>query len=166
MGKLSVLEALLGVGEGDVEKLRVGAHNLLSHLLEGLLLLLSLLLEGLLLLLSLLLEGLLLLLGLLHPLLGRLLEGLLLLLGLPREVGAWGVEKLHVGVDQLLGHLLGVLLLLLDLLCQRAQRVEPLLPGLLRHLPCPVRASFGHIFSLFGDECACLCVPIWAATEP
>src|SRR5215218_9463682 len=107
MGKLSVLEALLGVGEGDVEKLGVGAHDLLSHLLEGLLLLLSLLLEGLLLLL-----------GLLHPLLGRLLEGLLLLL------------------------------------------------GLLRHLPCPVHASFGHIFSLFGDECACLCVPIWAATEP
>src|SRR5215217_7332961 len=154
MGKLSVLEALLGVGEGDVEKLGVGAHDLLSHLLEGLLLLLSLLLEGLLLLL-----------GLLHPLLGGLLEGLLLLLGLPRDVGAGGVKQLHVGVDQLLGHLLGVLLLL-DLLCQRAQRVEPLLPGLLRHLPCPVHASLGHIFSLFGDECACLCVPIWAATEP
>src|SRR5215208_5159991 len=41
-GELSVLEALLGVGEGDVEKLRVGAHDLLSDLLEGLLLLLGL----------------------------------------------------------------------------------------------------------------------------
>jgi hypothetical protein len=58
---------------------------------------------------------LLLLLGLLHPLLGRLLEGLLLLLGLSREVGTRGVKELHVGVDQLLDHLLGVLLLLLDL---------------------------------------------------
>src|SRR5215218_4702734 len=72
-GELGVLKALLGVGEGDVPKLRVGAHYLLGHLLEGLLLLLGLLLEGLLLLL-----------GLLHPLLGSLLEGLLLLLGLSR----------------------------------------------------------------------------------
>src|SRR5215204_2422612 len=96
-GELSIPEALLSVGEGDVEKLGVGAHDLLAHLLEGLLLLLSLLLEGLLLL------------GLLHPLLGRLLDGLLLLLCLPREVGPWGIEELHVGVDQLLSHLLGVL---------------------------------------------------------
>src|SRR5215203_1994994 len=83
-GELSLPYALLGVGDGDVPKLRVGAHDLLGHLLEGLLLLLSLLLEGLLLL------------GLLHPLLGGLLDGLLLLLGLPREVGAWGVKELHV----------------------------------------------------------------------
>jgi hypothetical protein len=66
--------------------------------------------------LGLLLEGLTLLLGLLHPLLDRLLEGLLLLFGLSREVGSGGVKQLHVGVHQLLGHLLGVLLLLLDLL--------------------------------------------------
>src|SRR5215207_3472343 len=70
-GELSVLKALLGIGDGDVEQLRIAAEHLLGHLLEGLLLLLSLLLEGLLLLL-----------GLLHPLLGRLLESLLLLLGL------------------------------------------------------------------------------------
>src|SRR5918997_2412929 len=95
-------KALLGVGEGDVEELGVGAHDLLGHLLEGLLLLLCMLLERLALLL-----------GLLHPLLGRLLQGLLLLLGLPRQVGAWGVQELHVGVDQILGHLLGVLLLFL-----------------------------------------------------
>src|SRR5829696_7926461 len=154
-GELSIPYALLSVRERDVEKLRIAAHDLLGHLLGVLLLLLDLLLEGLLLLL-----------GLLHPLLGGLLDGLLLLLGLPGEVGTGGVKQLHVGVDELLGHLLGVLLLLFDLFCQRAQRVEPLLPGLLRHLPCPVHASFGHIFSLFGDECACLCVPIWAATEP
>ena len=104
-GELGVLKAFLGVGDGDVRKLRVGAHDLLGHLLEGLLLLLSLLLEGLLLLL-----------GLLHPLLGRLLEGLLLLLGLPGEVGTRGIQELHVSVHQLLGHLLGVLLLFLDLL--------------------------------------------------
>src|SRR5215213_5352865 len=41
-GELGVLKALLGVGEGDVPKLRVGAHYLLGHLLEGLLLLLGL----------------------------------------------------------------------------------------------------------------------------
>jgi hypothetical protein len=70
----------------------------------------------LLLLLGLLLEGLLLLVGLLHPLLGRLLEGLLLLLGLRGEVGPRGVKELHVGVHHLLDHLLGVLLLPLDLL--------------------------------------------------
>src|SRR5215207_9695164 len=104
-GELGVLNALLGVGDGDVPKLRVGAHYLLGHLLEGLLLLLGLLLEGLPLLL-----------GLLHPLLGRLLQGLLLLLGLSGEIGTGGIQELHVGVDQLLDHLLGVLLLLLDLL--------------------------------------------------
>src|SRR5215213_1100554 len=70
-GELGISQALLGVREGYVEQLRVGAHDLLGHLLEGLLLLLSLLLESLPLLL-----------GLLHPLLGRLLDGLLLLLGL------------------------------------------------------------------------------------
>src|SRR5918997_820284 len=61
-------QALLGVGEGDVEELGVGAHDLLGHLLEGLLLLLGLLLEGLPLLL-----------GLLHaePLLPGLLRRLL-----------------------------------------------------------------------------------------
>jgi hypothetical protein len=56
-------------------------------------------------------------LGLLHPLLGRLLDGLLLLLCLPREVGSGGIKELHVGVHQLLDHLLRVLLLLFDLLC-------------------------------------------------
>jgi hypothetical protein len=66
--------------------------------------------------LGLLLESLLLLLGLFHPLLGCLLDGLLLLLGLPRKEGTRGIKELHVGVDQLLGHLLGVLLLFLDLL--------------------------------------------------
>ena len=40
----------------------------------------------------------------------------MLLLGLPGEVGTRGVQELHVGVHELLGHLLGVLLLLLDLL--------------------------------------------------
>ena len=98
-------KALIGIRDGDVEQLRIGAHDLLGHLLEGLLLLFSLLLEGLLLLL-----------GLLQPLLGRLLDGLLLLLGLPREVGTRGVEQLHVGVHELLGHLLGKLLLFLNLL--------------------------------------------------
>src|SRR5215211_1190921 len=122
-GKPGLPNALLGVGDWDVEQLRIAAKHLLGHLLEGLLLLLGLLLEGLLLLL-----------GLLHPLLCSLLEGLLLLLGLPREVGAGGVEKLHVGVDQLLGHLLGVLLLLLDLFGQRAHRAEPLRLGALRVL--------------------------------
>ena len=88
----------------------VGAQHFLGHLLEGLLLLLGLLLEGLLLLL-----------GLLHPLSGRLLEHLLLLFGLTGEVGTWGVQELHVGVHHLLDHLLGGLLLLLDLLRQRPQ---------------------------------------------
>src|SRR5215216_5360759 len=106
-GELGVLKALLGVGNGDVPKLRVGAHDLLGHLLEGLLLLL----------------------GLLHPLLGRLLEGLLLLLGLAREVGTGGVQELHVGIHQLLDHPLGVLLLLLDLFGQGLHGAEPLLPG-------------------------------------
>src|ERR687898_2798060 len=92
------------------------------------------LLEGLLLLLGLIAERLLLLLGLFHPLLGRLLKGLPLLLGLPREVGARGVQELHVGVHHLLDHLLGVLLLLLDLLGQGLQHGEPLLPGLFWHL--------------------------------
>ena len=73
-GEPSGLQALLGIGEGDVEQLRVAAEHFLGHLLEGVLLLLSLLLEGLLLLLE-----------LLHPLLGSLLESLLLL-GLPRYV--------------------------------------------------------------------------------
>jgi len=63
----------------------------------------------------LLLEGLLLVLSLLDPLLGRLLEGLLLL-DLRGEVGTGSVKQLHVGVDKLLGHLLGVLRLFLDLL--------------------------------------------------
>src|SRR5215212_6768479 len=58
-GKPGVPHALLGVGDGDVEQLGVAAHDLLGHLLEGLLLLLGLLLEALLLLL-----------GLLHPPLG------------------------------------------------------------------------------------------------
>src|ERR671916_1245289 len=111
-------QALLGVGEGDVEELGVGAHDLLGHLLEGLLLLLGLLLEGLLLFL-----------GLLHPLLGRLLQGLLLLFGLSREVGTRGVKELHVGIHHLLDHLLGVLLLLLDLLGETLQHTEPLLPS-------------------------------------
>src|SRR3712207_7614621 len=44
--------------------------------------------------------------SLLHPLLGSLLEGLLLLLRLAGEVGAGGVKQLHVGVHELLGHLL------------------------------------------------------------
>src|SRR5918998_3894560 len=129
-------EALLGVGEGDVEELGVGAHDLLGHLLEGLLLLLGLLLEGLLLLL-----------GLLHPLLGRLLEGLLLLLGLPREVRAGGVQELHVGLHHLLGHLLACLLLALYLLGERLQHAEPLLPGLLRRLRHPLHALLCHIRS-------------------
>src|SRR5215218_4195775 len=103
--ELSVSKALLGVGERDVEQLRIAAKHLLSHLLEGLLLLFSLLLEGLPLLL-----------GLLHPLLGRLLEALLLLLGLSTEVCTRSVKQLHVDVQQLLDHLLGVLLLFLDLL--------------------------------------------------
>jgi hypothetical protein len=63
-GELGLPYALLSVGDGDVPKLRVGAHDLLGHLLEGVLLLLNLLLESLPLLL-----------GLLHPLLGRLLDG-------------------------------------------------------------------------------------------
>src|SRR5829696_6998518 len=120
-GELSIPKALLGVRERDVEKLRIAAHDLLGHLLEGLLLLLGLLLEGLLL-------GL----GLLHPLLGRLLDRLLLLLGLSGEVGTGGVEQLHVGVHQLLGHLLGVLLLLFDLLGEGLHRAEPLSLGSLR----------------------------------
>src|SRR5215203_5805570 len=33
-GELGVLEALLGVGDGDVEKLRIAAKHLLGHLLE------------------------------------------------------------------------------------------------------------------------------------
>src|SRR3712207_5680051 len=107
-------QTLLSVGERDVEQLSVTTQHLLGHLLERLLLLLGLLLEGLLLLL-----------GLLHPLLGRLLEGLLLL-GLRGEVGTRGVQELHVSVHHLLDHLLGVLLLLLDLLCQRLQHTEPL----------------------------------------
>src|SRR5215203_252218 len=86
-GEPGVPETLLGVGERDVQQLRIAAKHLLSHLLEGLLLLLSLLLEGLPLLL-----------GLLHPLPGRLLEGLLLPLGLAREVGTRGIKELHVGV--------------------------------------------------------------------
>src|SRR5215212_5945387 len=131
--ELSLLETLLGVREGDVEQLRIGAHDLLGHLLEGLLLLLGLLLEGLPLLL-----------GLLHPLLGRLLEGLLLLLGLTREIGTWSVQELHVGVHHLLDHLLGVLLLLLDLLGQALQHGEPLLPRLFWHpLRCTLYPTVG-----------------------
>src|SRR5215203_5041528 len=154
--ELSIPYALLGVGERDVEKLRIAAHDLLGHLLEGLLLLLSLLLEGLLL-------GL----GLLHPLLGGLLDGLLLL-GLPREVGAGGVEKLHVGVHQLLGHLLGVLLLFLDLLGQGLHRAQPLRLGAL----CPVihpaarRVPIHLVISLPSIACRVPCVPVDGASEP
>src|SRR5215212_3906858 len=112
----------LQVRVGDVEHLHVGVHRFLHHLLEGLLLLLGLLLEHLLLLL-----------GLLHPLLGCLLEGLLLLLGLPGGVGAGGAKQLHVGVHQLLDHLLGVVLLLLDLLGELLHLAKPF-PGTFRRL--------------------------------
>src|ERR687893_683061 len=130
-------QALLGVGEGDVEELGIGAHDLLGHLLEGLLLLLGLLLEGLPLLL-----------GLLHPLLGRLLQGLLLLLGLAGDVRTRGVQELHVGLHHLLGHLLACLLLALYLFGERLQHAQPLLPGLLRRLLHRVHALLCHIRSL------------------
>jgi hypothetical protein len=98
----------------------------------------------LLLLFGLLLEILLLLLGLLHPLLDCLLEDVLLLFGLPEDVRTWGVEELHVGVHQLLHHLLGVLLLLLYLLGECLHLIEPL-PSVLRCLPSPV-CVLGHHF--------------------
>src|SRR5919107_629933 len=108
---LSKAHPFLQVRVGDVEHLQVGVHRFLHHLLEGLLLLLGLLLEGL-----------------LHPLLGCLLEGLLLLLGLPGGVGAGGAKQLHVGVHQLLHHLLGVVLLRLDLLGELLHLAKPF-PG-------------------------------------
>src|SRR5215212_2223023 len=156
-GELGVLKALLGVGNGDVPKLRVGAHDLLGRLLEGLLLLLSLLLEGLLLLL-----------GLLHPLLGRLLEGLLLLLGLAREVGTGGVQELHVGIHQLLDHPLGVLLLLLDLFGQGLHRAEPLRPRTLRPVihPTVSRAPIHHVISSPNVASRIPCVPVQGAFQP
>src|SRR3712207_7133939 len=69
-------------------------------------------------------------------LLGRLLEGLLLLLGLPGEIGTGGVKELHVGIHHLLDHLLGVLLLPLDLLCQCLQHAQPLLGAFRPSLCC------------------------------
>src|SRR5215210_7374263 len=110
---LGKVHPFLQVGVRDVEHLHVGVHRLLHHLLERLLLLLSLLLEHLLLLL-----------GLLHPLLSHLLEGLLLL-SLSRDVGTRSVKQLHVGVHQLLHHLLVILLLLLDLLGQGLHLAKP-----------------------------------------
>ena len=123
---LSKVHPFLQVRVGDVEHLHVGVHRLLHHLLQRLLLLLGLLLEGLLLLV-----------GLLHPLLGELLEGLLLLLGLPGGVGAGGAEELHVGVHELLDHLLGVVLLLLDLLGELLHLAKPF-PSPFRCLHSPV----------------------------
>jgi hypothetical protein len=90
-----------------------------------------------LLLLSLLLQGLLLLLGLLHPLLGYLLEGLLLLFGLSGHVGPRSVQQLHVRVHQFLHHLLGILLLELNLL------------GEVLHLAKPFPSAFGGLYSPF-----------------
>jgi hypothetical protein len=81
-----------------------------------------------------------LLLGLLHPLLGRLLQALALLLGLTGEVSAGGIEEPCVSLHELLDHLLGVLLLFLDLPRQALHQVELLL-GALR---CP-RAHSLHI---------------------
>jgi hypothetical protein len=96
-------------------------------------------------LLGLLLERLLLLLSLLHPLLGCLLERLLLLLGLAGEVGTRGVQELHVGVHHLLDHLLGVVLLLLDLLGQGLQHAEPLPGAVLRSCyPAHILHFAGH----------------------
>src|ERR687889_2556430 len=127
---LSKAHPFLQVRVGDVEHLHVGVHRFLHHLLEGLLLLLGLLLKHLLLLL-----------GLLHPLLGCLLEGLLLLFGLLGSVRTWGAEQLHVGVHQLLHHLLGILLLLLDLL------------GELLHLAKPFPSTFWCLQPSSGTIC-------------
>src|SRR5919206_310517 len=85
----------------------------------------------------------LLLLGLLHPLLGELLEGLLLLLGLPGGVGAGGTKQLHVGVHELLDHLLGVVLLLLDLLGELLHLAKPF-PSPFRRLHSPVLTVLAH----------------------
>ncbi len=128
----------LGVGERDVEHLHVGVHRLLDHLLEGLLLLLGLLLKGLLLLL-----------GLLHPLLSDLLESLLLLFCLSGHVRPRSIEKLHVGVHQVLKHLLSILLLLLNLLPQVLHLVKPFL-STFRRLPSCVRV-FGHLSPFSAD---------------
>jgi hypothetical protein len=121
---------------GDVEHLHERVHRFLEHLLKGLLLLLGLLLEHLLLLL-----------GLLHPLLDRLLEGLLLLFGLPGGVGTWGVQELHVGVHQLLHHLLEILLLLEDLLGELLHLAKPF-PSTFWCLPSSVFAVLCHSFLL------------------
>ncbi len=117
---LSKPHPFLQVRVWEVEHLQVGVHRLLDQLLERLLLLLGLLLEYLLLLL-----------GLLHPLLDRLLEALLLLFGLPRGVRTRGAEELHIGIHQLLHHLLVVLLLLEDLLREGLHLAKPF-PSTLR----------------------------------
>jgi hypothetical protein len=83
------------------------------------------------------------LLGLLHPLLGYLLEGLLLLFGLTGHVGPRSVQQLHVRVHQFLDHLLGILLLELDLLGEVLHLAKPL-PGAFRRLYSPVFAVFGQ----------------------
>jgi len=91
--------------------------------------------------LGLLLERALLLLGLPHGLLGELLEVLLLLLGELCQVGPLGVEQLYVRVHEFLGHLLGDLLLPLDLLGQALHGVDPSLGS-----PLQVPLKVSHAF--------------------
>src|SRR5215208_5447159 len=102
---------------------------------------------------------------LLHPLLSYLLEGLLLLFGLPSHVGPWSVQELHVGVHQLLHHLLGVLLLLLNLLREILHLAKPFARAFWC-LHSPVLTILSHRSLLHWLDFAVGLYPVWGCHTP